>query len=242
LLAGVVLLSVSCRQNRERHESNEPQEPVLEIFSQFYSIRLSPSEKGYKPLTIFFKDNEYAEKTYVRYIAEEDKYMDEIPVQYSHCVMTFELIDGTDKVINRTFIHNGGTRKSHTSRAIIKSESDENKNQSLSILPVERFNFRHIIALNVLYGGCLVLMLIGGILLRSLCLLQKNQSVKPAVLQRIIAIGMGIFTFGLPLFFSDELSPIPLTTIEAILIGFGYLLSAAAFIYLSMPETKMRSE
>jgi hypothetical protein len=89
LLAGVVLLSVSCRQNRERHENDEQQKVVPEIFGQFYSIRLSPSKKGYKPLTIFFKDDEYAKKTYVRYIDKNDKYMDEIPLQYSHSETTF---------------------------------------------------------------------------------------------------------------------------------------------------------
>jgi hypothetical protein len=105
-------------------------------------------------------------------------------------------------------------------------------------IPLEHFNFRHIIALIVLYGGCMVLMLIGGIWLRSLCRLQKKRSAKPTVLRRIISVGMGIFTFCLPLFFSGELSPVSLTSVETILIGFGYLLSAIAFTYMCLPETK----
>jgi hypothetical protein len=96
-----------------------------------------------------------------------------------------------------------------------------------------RFDFRHTVALLVLYGGCLALMIIGGIILRYLYRLQKRQHNKLSVPQWVAFSLIGIFTIVMPVAFSDVLSPIFFTSIEMLIISIAYLVITTSYIYLS---------
>jgi hypothetical protein len=98
----------------------------------------------------------------------------------------------------------------------------------------EMYNFRSIYVFAVLYGGCLVLMIIGILLMRYLYRLQKEQNIRFSVWHRVGLFFIGTFTVSMPLWFSDFLLPVFLSSLEILFIGTGYFCIILIYIYLSM--------